>query len=86
MTNELNEPILDGAAQAPETMRIRGILAQVRADTSLHPDMNTEDLLRTRLADAGITVNEHHLQQLLDQAGAPPTQDMTPSTQTEHQE
>ncbi len=71
MSNELNEPVLDGAGQAPEEARVRGILAQVRADTALYPEEDTQSLLRTRLADAGIVLDIDRFQQLLREANAP---------------
>lgn len=83
MTDDLDGPVLDGADRAPEDTRIRGILAQVRGDAASYDQHDIEQLLRDRLHDAGIAVDEERLQHLLAETDAPATNDSAPGIQEE---
>jgi hypothetical protein len=59
-------PIEEGATEATREEKIRGILAQVQEDVRMGHAGDEEELLRQRLADAGIGVSEEELRLSLD--------------------
>lgn len=59
-------PIEAGATEATRTEQIRGLLEQVRQDVRVGHANDEAELLRQRLADAGIAVREDELEQFLD--------------------
>lgn len=65
MVDERDHPVLDGSEQASAESRLRGLLAQVRADALGGSDAQLEKLLRTRLEDAGITLSGRERDRLL---------------------
>lgn len=59
-------PIEDGATEATRTEQIRGILEQVREDVRLGHAHDEAELLRQRLADAGIAVSEDEFERFVE--------------------
>ncbi len=66
---EQNEPVLDegrsGSSEAPEQEKLQGIVDQTTADISVQPDVDAEHLLRSRLSDAGVEVDDARFAALL---------------------
>jgi hypothetical protein len=55
-------PIEDGATEATRSEQIRGILVQVREDVKMGHAHDEAELLRQRLADAGISVSDDEIE------------------------
>jgi hypothetical protein len=58
MADTQNEPIQSGSDDADRQQKIDGILDQVRSDVQLGNSGDAEQLLRERLADAGLSLDE----------------------------
>lgn len=55
---------MDGSTEADDSAKLAGIVAQVRADLQLLPLEDSEKLLRQRLADAGISVDDQEISRI----------------------
>ncbi|MDN4614373.1 hypothetical protein P5G50_07915 [Leifsonia sp. F6_8S_P_1B] len=53
-----DEPIMDGSTEATHEDRLAGVVQQVRADLQLRPEEDREELLRQRLTDVGIELDD----------------------------
>jgi hypothetical protein len=53
-----DEPAMDGSTEASHEDRLAGVVQQVRADLQLRPEEDGEALLRQRLTDVGIELDE----------------------------
>jgi hypothetical protein len=49
---------MDGSTEASHEDRLAGVVQQVRADLQLRPEEDGEALLRQRLTDVGIELDE----------------------------
>jgi hypothetical protein len=67
MSDQQDHPVQDGAQEASDDLRLRGLLDQLRADAVGHNDAQIEKLLRTRLADTGIELDEEEIARLADE-------------------
>lgn len=65
MVDTQDNPIEDGAGDAHESERVAGIITQVRGDIAIGNEGDVEQLLRERLRDAQITVNDARFAELL---------------------
>jgi hypothetical protein len=61
MADTQKEPIQPGSDDASRQQKIEGILDQVRSDARLGNAGDTDQLLRERLADAGLSLDEGEL-------------------------
>ncbi|MFF1878126.1 hypothetical protein [Leifsonia sp. NPDC058230] len=59
-----NEPIMDGSADASRDAKVQGIVEQLTADMQLRPQEDGERLLRERLTDAGIELDDAEIHRL----------------------
>ena len=66
MVDTQDTPIEHGADDARESERVAGIVTQVRGDIAIGNEGDVEQLLRERLRDARITVNDAEFAELLD--------------------
>ncbi len=49
---------MDGSTEATHEDRLAGVVQQVRADLQLRPEEDREELLRQRLTDVGIELDD----------------------------
>jgi hypothetical protein len=64
MDDQQDGPVLDGAGEATDEARLRGLVDQLRVDAAGRNDAHIEKLLRTRLADTGIELSEEDVARL----------------------
>lgn len=67
MDDNQNEPVLSGAADATESDRLEGLIAQVRHDGAGMSAMQREKLLATRLDETDIAMTDGERARLLDE-------------------
>jgi hypothetical protein len=60
-----DEPAMDGSTEASHEDRLAGVVQQVRADLQLRPEEDGEALLRQRLTDVGIELDEAELARIV---------------------
>jgi hypothetical protein len=60
-----DSPIEDGHNDASDEARLAGLVQQVRADYLLGTTTDAELMLRTRLRDAGIELDDAHFDKLV---------------------
>ena len=63
-------PIQDGSGEADDTAKLTGLLTQVRADYLLGSSVDAATLLRQRIDDAGITVDDDAFARLVERVTA----------------
>jgi hypothetical protein len=64
MTDEQNEPRMAGSTDANVTEKVEGLIAQVKADAPGVPEAELETLLRQRLDDAGLELDDAEITRL----------------------
>ncbi|GLK15802.1 MULTISPECIES: hypothetical protein [Herbiconiux] len=64
MTDQQNEPIMAGADDAALTEKVEGVLAQVKADSPDASSAEIAELLRERLGQAGLEVDDEEIGRL----------------------
>lgn len=55
---------MDGSTEAGTDVKVAGIVEQMRADMQLRPREDSEKLLRQRLADAGIQLDDAEISRI----------------------
>ncbi|MET4782949.1 hypothetical protein [Glaciihabitans sp. UYNi722] len=65
MANTQNEPVQDGHNDASVGDKVQGIVNQIAGDVALRPEENIDRLLRARLADAGIELDDEEITALV---------------------
>ncbi|WP_348786780.1 hypothetical protein [Leifsonia sp. NPDC080035] len=59
-----DEPVMDGSTEAGVDVKVAGIVEQLRADMQLRPQEDSERLLRQRLTDAGIQLDDAEISRI----------------------
>ncbi|MGN6425593.1 hypothetical protein [uncultured Leifsonia sp.] len=59
-----DEPVMDGSTEAGDDVKVAGIVEQLRADMQLRPQEDSERLLRQRLEDAGIVLDDAEISRI----------------------
>ncbi len=60
-----DEPVQEGAGEASEDERVRGLLVQVAADLRTRPDEDAVAVVRQRLGDLGIERSDAEIERLV---------------------
>jgi len=60
-----DEPTMDGSMEAGRDEKIAGIVEQVRADLRLRPSEDGHPLLRQRLTDAGLELDDAEIARIV---------------------
>lgn len=55
---------MDGSTEAGDDVKVAGIVEQLRADMQLRPQEDSERLLRERLDDAGIVLDDAEISRI----------------------
>ncbi len=55
---------MDGSTEAGDDVKVAGIVEQLRADMQLRPQEDSERLLRQRLEDAGIVLDDAEISRI----------------------
>ena len=55
---------MDGSTEAGDDVKVAGIVEQLRADMQLRPQEDSERLLRERLDDAGIVLEDAEISRI----------------------
>ena len=55
---------MDGSTEAGDDVKVAGIVEQLRADMQLRPQEDSERLLRQRLDDAGIVLDDAEISRI----------------------
>jgi hypothetical protein len=69
-----DEPIMNGSTEASDDQKVRGIVDQLTADLQLLPHEDSKKLLRQRLEDAGITLDDAEISRIADEVQQRPSQ------------
>jgi hypothetical protein len=69
-----DEPIMDGSTEAEDDQKVRGIVDQLAADLQLRPQEDSERLLRQRLDDAGIVLDDAEISRIVTSIHQGPSQ------------
>jgi hypothetical protein len=69
-----DEPIMNGSTEAGDDQKVRGIVEQLTADMQLLPHEDGEKLLRQRLQDAGITLDDAEISRIAKEVQQGPSQ------------
>ncbi|WP_025155602.1 hypothetical protein [Leifsonia aquatica] len=59
-----DEPVMDGSTDAGTGEKVAGIVEQMRADMQLRPREDSEKLLRQRLEEAGIPLDDAEISRI----------------------
>jgi hypothetical protein len=59
-----DEPVMDGSNEAGSQAKVAGIVEQMRGDMQLRPREDSEKLLRQRLSDAGIELDDAEISRI----------------------
>ncbi|UAJ80514.1 hypothetical protein IT072_05670 [Leifsonia sp. ZF2019] len=68
-----DEPVMDGSNEAGADAKVAGIIDQVRADMQLRPREDSEKLLRQRLSDAGIQLDDAEISRIAGEVQSGPS-------------
>ncbi|MFF1574474.1 hypothetical protein ACFVWR_17150 [Leifsonia sp. NPDC058292] len=69
-----NEPIMDGSDEAGQGEKVQGLVDQLAADLQLRPQEDAEKLLRQRLADADIQLDDEQISRIVQSVHQGPSQ------------
>jgi hypothetical protein len=69
-----DEPVMDGSTDADVDQKVRGIVEQLTADMQLLPHEDSERMLRQRLQDAGITLDDAEISRIASSVQQRPSQ------------
>jgi hypothetical protein len=69
-----DEPIMDGSTEAGRDEKVRGIVDQLTADMQLRPQEDSEKLLRQRLRDSGIELDDAEIHRIAKSVQQGPSQ------------
>ncbi len=64
---------MDGSTEAGTDVKVAGIVEQMRADMQLRPREDSEKLLRQRLADAGIQLDDAEISRIAQDVQSGPS-------------
>lgn len=64
---------MDGSTEAGTDVKVAGIVEQMRADMQLRPREDSEKLLRQRLADAGIQLDDAEISRIAQDVKSGPS-------------
>jgi len=60
-----DEPIMNGSTEAGHDEKVQGLIDQLKADLQLRPQEDAEKLLRQRLDDAGMSLDDDEISRIV---------------------
>jgi hypothetical protein len=69
-----DEPIMNGSTEAGRDEKVRGLVEQLTADMQLRPQEDSERLLRQRLDDADIELDDAEIHRIAKSVQLGPSQ------------
>ncbi|MFF2052826.1 hypothetical protein ACFVU2_14585 [Leifsonia sp. NPDC058194] len=68
-----DEPVMDGSNEAGTAEKVAGIVEQIRADMQLRPREDSEKVLRQRLEDAGLHLDDAEISRIAAEVQSGPS-------------